>query len=146
MEIRRAGELDEGLIAAVRRLTPQLNPDAPEPSTAHLARLIAAEATELYLALDDEGEIVGMLTLAHYPLPTGERVWIEDVVVDASARGAGAGAALVHAAVARARELGAWRIDLTSRPEREAANRLYQRLGFHRRDTNAYRMTLDRSP
>jgi ribosomal protein S18 acetylase RimI-like enzyme len=84
-----------------------------------------------------------MLTLATFEIPTGVRAWIEDVVVDDAARGAGVAAALVHAALDRSAELGARTVDLTSRPDREAANRLYVRMGFETRQTNVYRKTLD---
>ena len=80
-----------------------------------------------------------MLTLVVFPIPTGVRAWIEDVVVTASARGQGVGALLTREAVRIAGEEGARTVDLTSRPDREAANRLYARLGFERRETNVYR-------
>ena len=86
---------------------------------------------------------MGSLTLALFRIPTGVRAWIEDVVVDDAARGAGVGEALVGAAVERAGAVGAKTVDLTSRPSREAANRLYVRLGFESRTTNVYRRTLD---
>ena len=79
------------------------------------------------------------MTLVVFPIPTGIRAWIEDVVVDGDARGRGVGAALNQAALDRARDLGARTVDLTSRPSREAANRLYRRLGFVARETNVYR-------
>ena len=80
-----------------------------------------------------------MLTLATFVIPTGKRAWIEDVVVDSAARGQGAGRALVEAAIAHAKQIGAKSVDLTSRPSREAANRLYVRSGFTARQTNVYR-------
>lgn len=83
--------------------------------------------------------ILGMLTLATFTIPTGLRAWVEDVVVDGQARGRGAGQALVEAAVAHATSIGARTVDLTSRPSREAANRLYRRAGFELRETNVYR-------
>lgn len=84
-----------------------------------------------------------MLTLAMFRIPTGIRAWIEDVVVDASLRGSGIGEALNRAALEFARRHGARTVDLTSRPTRESANRLYQRIGFVARDTNVYRYELD---
>jgi ribosomal protein S18 acetylase RimI-like enzyme len=84
-------------------------------------------------------EIVGLLTLVVFRIPTAVRAWIEDVVVDESARGSGVGEALSRAALAEAVRRGAKTVELTSRPSREAANRLYQRIGFVRRDTNVYR-------
>ena len=88
---------------------------------------------------DADGRILGSLTLVVFPIPTGIRAWIEDVVVDEAARGRGVGEALNRAALDRARAAGARTVDLTSRPSREAANRLYQRIGFQPRDTNVYR-------
>jgi ribosomal protein S18 acetylase RimI-like enzyme len=89
-----------------------------------------------------DGAIVGSLTLVIFNIPTGIRAWIEDVVVDGDARGNGVGEALNLFAIEEARKRGAVTVDLTSRPSREAANRLYQRLGFVARDTNVYRFTL----
>jgi ribosomal protein S18 acetylase RimI-like enzyme len=80
-----------------------------------------------------------MLTLAVFPIPTGVRAWIEDVVVDQSARGRGVGEALSRRALELAAQAGARTVELTSRPSREAANRLYRRLGFEARETNVYR-------
>ena len=94
----------------------------------------------LFLARVD-GAIVGSLTLAFYRIPTGLKAWIEDVVVDDAVRGRGVGAALNQAALAEARRRGAKDVSLTSRPSREAANRLYLRLGFVARETNMYRYT-----
>ena len=91
----------------------------------------------------DGDRIVGMLTLAVFLIPTGVRAWIEDVVVDEAARGSGVAADLVEAALARSAALGARTVDLTSRPDRAAANRLYLRLGFEVRQTNVYRRTLE---
>jgi ribosomal protein S18 acetylase RimI-like enzyme len=85
---------------------------------------------------------VGSLTLATFPIPTGVRAWIEDVVVDSGARGHGVGEALNRAAIDEARSRGAITVELTSRPSRESANRLYLRLGFEPRETNVYRYTI----
>jgi ribosomal protein S18 acetylase RimI-like enzyme len=106
-----------------------------------LTEIVTGESTVLFAATKD-GAIVGLLTLATFRIPTGVRAWIEDVVVDASARGHGVGEALNQAAIAEARRRGAKTVDLTSRPSREAANRLYQRIGFVARDTNVYRYEL----
>ena len=86
-----------------------------------------------------EGTIVGTLTLAMFPIPTGFRAWIEDVVVDEAARGKGVGEALTNEAIGLARAAGARTVDLTSRPSRAAAGRLYERAGFEERDTRVYR-------
>jgi ribosomal protein S18 acetylase RimI-like enzyme len=86
--------------------------------------------------------VVGSLTLAFYRIPTGLKAWIEDVVVDESARGLGVGEALNLAAIDESRQRGAKNVSLTSRSSREAANRLYQRLGFEPYETNLYRFGL----
>lgn len=133
--------MTEELVGALARLVPQLSATAPVPGRDHVAALLASDACRLLVARDETGEIVGTLTLAVYPIPSGWRVWIEDVVVDGSARGRGVGEALVRAALDRAAALGARSVELTSNPGREAANRLYPRLGFRQRETNAYRYT-----
>jgi len=130
---------DPELLEAMARLVPQLSSSAPPPSADELEELAASRATTLLIARDESGVIVGSLTLAIFRVPTGVRAWVEDVVVDGAARGAGAGAALVQAALRLAGEAGARTVDLTSRPDREAANRLYMRLGFEQRQTNVYR-------
>jgi ribosomal protein S18 acetylase RimI-like enzyme len=92
------------------------------------------------VARDEADDVVGMLTLALFRIPTGMRAWIEDVVVDQRARGGGVGEALVREAIRIAGENGARTIDLTSNRSREAANRMYRKLGFSRRDTTVYRI------
>ena len=128
------------LVDALRRLIPQLSKSAPPISQEELTEIVESPATTLLIARVD-GVIAGCLTLAVFRLPTGLRAWIEDVVVDDVARGHGVGEALNIAAIALAAESGARTVDLTSRPSREAANRLYQRLGFVARETNVYRYT-----
>jgi ribosomal protein S18 acetylase RimI-like enzyme len=142
--IREAETADAALVAATARLVPQLSSSSPPPTLEQLRRIVADPATTLLLATDGgkDAPVVGMLTLAIFMLPTGVRAWIEDVVVDDGSRGAGVASALVAAALERAQEQGARTVDLTSRPDREAANRLYVRLGFARRETNVYRRTL----
>ena len=126
------------LIEAFQRLIPQLSSSNPPPTHDELAEIISVPSTVLFIARLDE-HIVGTLTLATFRIPTGVRAWIEDVVVDAAARGHGVGEALNQAAILEAHHRGAVTVDLTSRPSREAANRLYQRIGFVARDTNVYR-------
>jgi len=129
--------------AALEALVPQLSSSAPPPTSAHVRAIVESPATVLFVArLGPSGRIVGSLTLAVFRLPTGRRAWIEDVVVDTGRRGLGIGSALVGAAVRRASTEDCRNVDLTSRPDREDANRLYQRLGFSRRQTNVYRMDL----
>jgi ribosomal protein S18 acetylase RimI-like enzyme len=129
------------LVSAVARLLPQLSSSAPPPTQAQIEDIVSSPATQLLVARID-GEIVGALTLVVFRIPSGVRGWIEDVVVDEAARGQGVGEALNREALRLAAEQGARTVELTSRPSREAANRLYQRLGFEARDTNVYRFTL----
>lgn len=136
-----AGSTPE-LVDAFARLIPQLSKSSPPPTATEIDEIARGEATVLFVARVD-GEIMGSLTLAVFRIPTGLRAWIEDVVVDDAARGAGVGAALNRAALDEARRRGARTVDLTSRPSREAANRLYQRLGFVARETNVYRFDLE---
>jgi ribosomal protein S18 acetylase RimI-like enzyme len=138
ISVRIAASVDAGLVAAVTDLLPQLSRSAPPPTAEQLARIVADPATTLFVA-EDDGGIVGSLTLAAFETPTGRRAWIEDVVTDSAARGKGVASALVDAALAHAVGLGARTVDLTSRPDREDANRLYAKLGFEQRTTNVYR-------
>lgn len=134
-----ATEVTDELVDAFVRLTPQLSSSSPAPSGEVLAEIVESPATHLLVARGDDGTIVGSLTLVLFRIPTGLRAWIEDVVVDGEARGQGVGEALNRFAIDVAAERGARSVDLTSRPSREAANRLYRRLGFEPRDTNVYR-------
>lgn len=130
--------VDDELISAFQTLMPQLNPSLPAPDAAALSSILSFPAVSL-LAARLEGRIVGVLTLAVFPAPTGVRAWVEDVVVDQTVRGRGIGEALTRWALALAAERGAKSVELTSRPARTAANRLYQRLGFSQPQTNYYR-------
>lgn len=125
---------------ALVRLIPQLS-SSPPPDAQQLAELVAHPDSVLFVARLD-GEIVGSLTFVQYRIPTGLKAWIEDVVVDESARGHGIGELLNQAALDEARRRGHKGVSLTSRPSREAANRLYQRIGFTQRQTNVYRYDL----
>jgi ribosomal protein S18 acetylase RimI-like enzyme len=127
------------VVAAFERLLPQLSSSAAPLTTADLAELVRFEASHLLVARDDAGTIVGSMTLVVFPIPTGVRGWIEDVVVDEAARGQGVGEVLNRTALGLAEKLGARTVDLTSRPSRVAANALYQKLGFEERETNIYR-------
>ncbi len=142
MRIIEATEVTTGLVDRFAELIPQLSSSNPPPSAEALAEMVASPAIQLLLAVDEDGTVLGSLTLAVFPIPTGVRAWIEDVVVDDAARGRGVGEALNLHAIERARAAGATTVDLTSRPSREAANRLYQRLGFKARQTNVYRLDL----
>jgi ribosomal protein S18 acetylase RimI-like enzyme len=139
MRIERVTEADDALVASVAALLPQLAPQRRPPDLVALRELLAAPLTYLLVARPDNGgDVLGMLTLLLYRIPTGFRGWIHDVVVDGDARGRGIGEALTLEALRIARDEGAIAVELTTRPEREAANRLYRRLGFEPRDTNCY--------
>ena len=143
IEVSPARRVDDELIAAFNRLIPQLSRSAAVPAPDVIREIVEAQANTVLIARDrrEDGRIVGLLTLVVFRIPTGVRAWIEDVVVDEAVRGRGVGEALSQEAVRRALGLGARTVELTSRPSREAANRLYQRLGFVQRDSNVYRYT-----
>jgi ribosomal protein S18 acetylase RimI-like enzyme len=141
VQVEIAKRVDNDLVVAFQRLTPQLSKSNPAPSKEQLESIVASDSSHVLVARVD-GVIVGSLTLVIFHIPTGIRAWIEDVVVDADARGKGVGEALNTFALAEAKRQGSITVDLTSRPSREAANRLYQRLGFKERETNVYRFTL----
>jgi len=124
----------------MRNLLPQLSASAVQPDQAAVERIVSSDAITL-LAARLDGRIVGLLTLAMFPIPTGFRAWIEDVIVDETARGQGIGESLTKEALDLAEAAGARTVDLTSRPSREAAGRLYERVGFAERSTRIYRYT-----
>jgi ribosomal protein S18 acetylase RimI-like enzyme len=133
---------NDDVLEALNRLLPQLSSTASAMTLSELREFLDSPSTTLFVARSD-GRIVGALTLAVFQIPTGLRGWIEDVVVEEPARGTGVGEALTLAAIERAKVRGVRSLDLTTRPTRDAANRLYARLGFERRETNVYRYSLE---
>jgi ribosomal protein S18 acetylase RimI-like enzyme len=144
--VEECESVTDELVEAMAGLIPQLSSSSPPPTAEELSEIVGSDATHLLLARDGDGpglggRIVGSMTLAVFRIPTGVRAWIEDVVVDGDARGQGVGETLNRAALEVAERRGARTVDLTSRPSREAANRLYRRIGFVQRETNVYRFT-----
>ena len=144
MQIEIAAQVTDELVEAFNRLIPQLSSSAAIPTLTELEELVTSPCNSVILVRHEEFDhrIMGTLTLVTFRIPTGVRSWIEDVVVDEAARGKGLGKALTLAALDQARKLGAKTVDLTSRPSREAANKLYQSVGFELRHSNLYRYTL----
>ena len=141
MRVEVLDQVTDEIVAAFERLLPQLSRSAEALDADALRHLVSAETNTILIARNDDA-ILGTLTLVIFSIPTGLRAWIEDVVVDESARGQGVGAALTEEALRIARAAGVRTVDLTSRPERAAANRLYQRLGFAQRNSQVYRYTI----
>jgi len=141
VDVAVAHEVDVDLVAAFDRLVPQLSRSSPPPTADELAEIITDSGTTVFVASVDD-LVVGTLTLVMFRIPTGVRAFIEDVVTDEAGRGKGVASAMTRAALEHARSAGARTVDLTSRPSREAANRLYQHLGFKQRETNVYRYEL----
>jgi ribosomal protein S18 acetylase RimI-like enzyme len=140
--VTKANAASDELLAGLNKLLPQLSSNARLLSMSDVEEMVHSNTTALFIATSDDA-VVGTLTLIIFSIPTGLRAWIEDVVVDEAARGLGIGEALTLAAVSEARKRGVRSIDLTSRPSREAANALYQKLGFERRETNVYRFSIE---
>ena len=138
VRVEELREVTDEVVEAFTWLLPQLSRSAPPLDRAALERIAGSDATTLLVAWAD-GRLAGTLSLVMFPIPTGIRAWIEDVVVDGAARGQGIGEALTVAALRLAEEAGARTVDLTSRASREAAGRLYERVGFQSRETRFYR-------
>ncbi|MFA6795457.1 MAG: GNAT family N-acetyltransferase [Proteiniphilum sp.] len=138
MHIERLTHIDEHIVDAFRRLMPQLTSRRIDSSLATLGKVISSEETHLFVAIEEE-EIIGTLTLLFYQIPSGRKAWIEDVIVEQQARGKGVGTALMWHAMQTARSQAAEKVDLTSHPDRKAANKLYQKMGFRLRESNVYR-------
>lgn len=139
IRIYETTERSRRVVTGVDRLLRQLAATLPPFDEGRLDRIVAASDVHLLLAEQADGRIVGMLSVALYDVPSGRKAWIEDVVVDADARGAGIGARLVQEALALARREGAVKVMLTSNAARQAAHRLYERMGFVRYDTDVFR-------
>ena len=141
IEIHEIEKVEDELVSAMTRLIPQLSDSNPQPDRSTLEEIVASDSSILIAAFID-GAIAGSLTLIIFSIPTGKRAWIEDVVVDEKFRNKGIGESLNQEAINIAKRLGAKTVDLSSRPSREAANRLYSRLGFVQRNTNIYRFEI----
>ena len=145
MHIVEMTDVTQDVYKAFQLLIPQLTQHIPPPSKELLVEMAASEAVFVFLAREDDenGRILGSATLATFITPTGTHGWIEDVIVDRDARRRGIGRALTEACLEKARQISLREVNLTSRPSREAANKLYQELGFQQRETNVYRYSLE---
>jgi ribosomal protein S18 acetylase RimI-like enzyme len=143
MKIREITTFSTKVFKAVLNLLPQLGSDQSALSKKRFEAILNSENTHLFIVEHDNNQIAGMLTIGTYDIPTGTKVWIEDVVVDESQRGRGIGKELTLFAISYAKTMGAKTIELTSKPSRIEANRLYQKLGFVLRETNVYRYMLN---
>lgn len=141
MKIEQLTHIDDTVSKAFEKLIPQLTGRNSYPSREELQKILQTGNSFIFVAREGD-EILGTLSLVVYKIPTGKKAWIEDVVVDENARGKGVAALLVNHALDMARAKGIEKVDLTSTPARTAANKLYQKLGFGKRDTNVYRFTL----
>ncbi len=142
MKIKKVKRYSKKVLRAVNKLLPQLDPGVETMTKKRLKSLLWSENSHLFIAETQEGEFAGMLTAVVYLIPTGTKFWIEDVVVDEAFRGKGIGKELMLHAMTFAKIIGAGSVDLTSRPVRTEANKLYADLGFELRETNVYRYSL----
>lgn len=138
MKVKEIRKFSAAVQAGINKLIPQLTSSRKDIDEQLLRDIINSEDVHLFIA-EDNDVIVGMLTLVLYPMPTDLRAIIEDVVVDAPSRGKGFGHKLIKAAIQMAKEKGARSVNLSSQPNRQAANALYQKMGFNKRETNVYR-------
>ena len=125
---------------AMQRFLDQLTPEHMTLTEEMVKQLIASENSHLFFLMQDE-QVAGMLTVGIYYSPTGGKAWIEDVVVDEAFRGQGLSKQLVAHAIQFVESKQIPLLMLTSNPTRVAANKLYQAMGFGRKETNVYRMT-----
>ena len=124
---------------AMQRFLDQLTTNPMKLTETMFRQLIESANSHLFFLMKGE-EIAGMLTVGIYFSPTGGKAWIEDVVVDQAFRGQGLSKLLVAHAIEFTRSQGIPSLMLTSNPKRIAANKLYQAMGFGRKETNVYRM------
>ena len=129
-------------VEPINNLLAQLSSSGRCITLGQLQAMVECAGTHLFLG-SCGGRVVAMLTLGEYLAPTGRKMWIEDVVVDASVRGRGFGRAMVDYAIEYARGVGDGVLMLTSRPSRVVANALYRSLGFEQKETNVYVMKMN---
>ncbi len=142
MIIERLSELTDEAVKSLSQLMVQLSPTCKPLTKDYLQDILDLPNVFLFLAKRD-GLIIGTLSLVLYKIPTGVKASIEDVVVDAGARGQKVGEKMIAFAIEYANtRLAVTKLDLTSSPDRIAANALYQKLGFLKRSTNVYRLEL----
>lgn len=142
MKIGRIRRFNKRVFEAVQRLLPQLAHDATLPDKEYFKSILASENIHFFIGELNDGWIISMLTIGTFKTPTGIKVWIEDVVVDESQRGKGLGEEMMLFAIDYSKSLGARSVNLTSRPSRVAANKLYQKIGFIQYETNVYKYPL----
>ena len=140
MYIERVTEIDENILKAFQYFIPELTSEKDRIPTTENLENVTSSPNNYVLVAKENDDITGTLTLVFYWVPSGVKAWIEDVIVDDKARGKGVATALIWHALNLARENGAEKVDLSSRPWREAANNLYLKLGFEKRETNMYRL------
>jgi len=143
MKIEKRDSFNVKVFEAVLRLIPQLAPKIDLPTKKYFKEFLKSKNSHFFIAKHDDGEIIGMITIGIYNIPSGTKVWIEDVVIDETQRGKGYGKELVLFAICFAKSIGAKKIGLTSSPNRVAANKLYQKLGFVKSETNVYKYPLN---
>lgn len=146
MKIELVTDATDELLEGITRLIPQLKISASNPSREEVIRLVNSDAVSMIIARSDNDDMIGMLTLIVYHVPTGTRARIEDVVVSESHRGQGVAVAMLQRALDIAREKGAEGVALTSNPRRTAANKLYQKMGFTKWETNVYYLKFEHPP
>ena len=142
MNIYKLEKITPNVIQAFKRLIPQLSESCSLPKDKYLLEIINSECTDIFV-VEEKNKIVGTLSLVFNKIPTGNKVWIEDVVVDKAARGRGVGKELILFAKKYVKDKNLTSMNLTSSLEREAANVLYQKLGFFKRKTNVYKIQLE---
>ena len=142
MNIREVKRFSYRIFESVLHLLPQLDSGIEAPTEEYFRGILRSCNSHFFIAELDNKQIAGILTLGTYDIPTGKKFWIEDVVVDKSVRGKGIGRDLVLYAIEYSKSMGARTVELTSRPARVEANKLYKKLGFVLRQTNMYKFTI----
>lgn len=143
MQIELVKEFSNELLEAINRLMPQLTSSFIQIDEGYLKQLLTENNSNLFIARSEDFQIIGILTLNIFNIPTSRKAYIDDVVVDNNAQGKGIGRMLLDTAICYARKQKVSQIDLTSNPSRIAANKLYQKIGFKKRETNYYRLQLE---
>ena len=141
LKLLRIQTVTDEQVDEIKRLMFELDPEMPVTSDG--VRVAVEAPGTCFFALMDDVHIVGCASLCVCHSPSGTKAHIEDVVVLSSYRGQHLGRRMIEYVIDYARkELMPVDIFLTSRPQRVAANELYQSLGFRQKMTNVYLMEI----
>ena len=143
MEIQVLHNYTQAQFDDLKQLMSELS-DRVSLTQTNLLMVLKDSNCHLYVILDGES-VMGCATLCVFHSPTGTKASVEDVIVSSAYRGQHLGKQLMKYVLEQAKAFAPIELHLTSNPMRVAANKLYQSIGFQKKETNCYQMTISES-